>query len=333
MNDIYSYSVLSVKNSGNTIQVKGKLYISPEDESISAGVSTVNGGRIYLNDEIFINGTLQYEAESQCLFGIAYIPVENGIYQSSESIGGGNIKFYFPDYTPEYAKGFFTPDFERLSQQEQCNLIFEYISTPPSSEQDISQYSQHLGEMDLGSNHLNNENSLSGYTSGLIFANNKTLEPLSMPEPEVFFENILKEMKFQTGWDYNSQINCNISVPLVNTVLEGNILSVIDPEQAIVCIVPENKDLSIPSGEYRGIIMTNGSIHIPSDSNVVFNGLLIAGENLMVEGKLTQSKDKDIILNLLDTQDGTLSKFFRIEQEKPLFEIISCSESLYSEQW
>ena len=170
--------------------------------------------------------------------------------------------------------------------------------------------------------------------SGMIFANNQILQPFQMSESEAFFEDILREMKLQTAWDYNKQINTNVSVPLNNVIVEGKNISVIDPEKPLVCIIPENKELILPSGEYCGIIMTNGPIYIPPDADVAFKGLLITGENVMVEGKLFLYEDKNLLLDLLRDNDNALSKFFKIEkEEKPLFEIISCKEVLYSTQW
>jgi hypothetical protein len=60
---------------------------------------------------------------------------------------------------------------------------------------------------------------------------------------------------------------------------------------------------------------------------------MIAGGDLIVQGNLILSEDKNLIVNLLDREDDSLRRFFRIEKEKPLFEVISCKEVLYNAQW
>ena len=85
--DLYLYSILSVNDSDNTIQIKGKLFICPEDISVPAGVVAANGGIVELEDEIYVNGTLQYESNEQYLFGMKHLPLQYGKYHSSESIG------------------------------------------------------------------------------------------------------------------------------------------------------------------------------------------------------------------------------------------------------
>ncbi|HHU49091.1 MAG TPA: hypothetical protein GXZ37_05180 [Clostridiales bacterium] len=332
-NDVYSYGILSVDCWGNIIQISGKLYVNPEEKSLPAGISATNGGIIQLKDEVFINGTLQYVTENRYLFGMEHIPIENNYYHSSESIGGGNHHFYFPDSIPEHAYQFFTPDFADLSRSEQGELIYAYLSTLPDSEEDLEQYLLHLEGINQDSIQLETGSLQTSHISGLIFANGQVMKPFQMAEAEVFFEGILRSMKLKTAWDYYYQLNSNTPVPFYNAIIEGNYLSVIDPDQPVICIMPEVKDLILPAGEYRGIIMTNGSICIPSDADVEFTGLLIAGENLVIEGSLILQEDKDLILNLLSSEDDSLRKFFRIEREKPLFEVVSCKEVLYNAQW
>lgn len=331
--DVYCFGVLSAYGLGNLIQVNGKLYINPDEESTSAGVSAAKGGKIRLSDEVFINGTLQYQAEAQYLFGTEYIPILDDSYHSNESIGGGNHSFYFPDVIPEYAHEIFSSDFIDLSRLEQGNLVYTYVTSPPESEIQLNQYLRHLEGVDCNSIQSASDNPLSGYTRGLVFANNQVVEPLQMEEAEAFFENLLIKMKQKSAWDFHHHLNPGLSVPLYNVLTEDHCLTVLNPEQPVVCIVPEEKDLVLPSGEYKGIIMTNGSIKIPPDEDVVFSGLLIAGKDLYVAGSLTLQEDRSLVLNLLGQQDDSLSRFFRIEKEKPLFEVMSCREVLYNAQW
>jgi len=330
--DIYSYGAISAKDSGSRIQVNGKLYVNPKENSHSAGVSAINGSIIQLKNDVFINGTLQYEADSQYLFGMEHIPVDNGIYQSSESIGGGNQNFYFPEFVPEYAYQTFTPDFNNLTILEQGDLIHTYLNTLPTDEKDINLYLKHIEELSLENIKLEMDDLISGYTTGYLFANNKVIEPLHMPNHEEFFKNIKKEMELHTSWDYNGQLNHSILVPFYNVITEGNRLSILDSEQPIICIIPETKDLILPSGKFKGIIITNGSINVPHKAEIVFSGLMIAGKDVVVEGNLTLHENKELIIDLLNNKDASLGNYFRIKKEKPLIEIISCKEVSYNSQ-
>jgi hypothetical protein len=155
-----------------------------------------------------------------------------------------------------------------------------------------------------------------------------------MPDHEIFFNNILKKMKSNTHWDYTYQINPYVSVSLINAIIERNALTVLNPDQPVICIISDTKDLTLPSGKYKGIIVTNGSVYIPTGADVEFSGLLICDGNLFIEGSLTLQENKGMILSLIGSENfESLRKFFRIEKEKELYEIISSKEVLYNQQW
>lgn len=333
LGNLHCFGVLSASDSGNIIDVNSKLYINPEVDSVSAGVLAARGGEIQLNDEVYVNGTLKYQAEAEYLFGIEDISICGDGYHSSESIGGGNSNFYFPDFTPEYAYEIFNTNFNEKNRLEQGNIIYTYLTSPPDLEDQLNQYKRHLNDIDCKSIYTEEGKPLSGYTRGLVFANNQITEALQMEVSETFFHDLLLKMKRNISWDFDHHLNPGISVPLNNVLIDSQCLTVLNPEQPIVCIVSEEKDLVLLSGEYKGIIVTNGSIQIPPAEDVIFKGLMIAGGDLIVQGNLILSEDKNLIVNLLDREDDSLRRFFRIEKEKPLFEVISCKEVLYNAQW
>ena len=331
--DLYLYSTLSVKDPDNTIQIKGKLYIAPEENILSAGVAA-SGGIIELEDEIFINGTLLYNSNEYYLFGIDYLPLQNGKYHSVESIGGGNYSFYFPESIPGYALKHFTPEFFSLDEKEKIDRIYKYLTIAPEEDDEYEIYLQHTQTMNLENVRIKSISNLSGYTSGFICANNQVIAPLNMPDHEIFFNNILKKMKSNTHWDYTYQITPYVSVSLINAIIERNALTVLNPDQPVICIISDTKDLTLPSGKYKGIIVTNGSVYIPTGADVEFSGLLICDGNLFIEGSLTLQENKGMILSLIGSENfESLRKFFRIEKEKELYEIISSKEVLYNQQW
>jgi len=333
LGNVYCHEVVYAHGTNNMIDIHESLYICPEEEFASAGVKAGGGARITLMDKVFINGTLHYETEKSHLFGMEELPVFGGVYHSCESIGGFNSTFYFPDTAPDDARRFFEPEFAGLSRTEQALMIYEYLNASPDTIMDQESYEHHLAGVDCDSIHLTMTDPVTGYTSGLIFAGSKVSRTLHMEQPDAFFASILRKMKQQTGWDFSSQLNAGISVSESNVMIEGDFLSVLNHNQPIICVVPEERDLYLQSGAFSGIIITNGSIHVPQDTEVELTGLMIAGENIFVEGGLTLREDTGILYQLLDQQDLSLRRFFRIEPEKPLFEIRSCREVLFNAQW
>ena len=124
-------------------------------------------------------------------------------------------------------------------------------------------------------------------------------------------------MKSNTHWDYTYQINPYVSVSLINAIIERNALTVLNPDQPVICIISDTKDLTLPSGKYKGIIVTNGSVYIPTGADVEFSGLLICDGNLFIEGSLTLQENKGMILSLIGSENfESLRKFLELKRKK-----------------
>jgi len=331
--DLYAYEGVSALNSGNIVRVNGKLYICPEMSGLSAGVSASKGASIILGDEVFINGTISYNASMEYLFGISDIPVEGEMFKSCESIGGGNRTFYFPDYSPESARLFFMSDFDELNINQKADLVYEYIHNPPDQEYLSEQYYRHISEIDKDSISFGYDGPFRGYATGLVFAGNQVIKPVSLPYSEEFFNRVLNSMKITSDWEIETQMNIAAHTDNSNIAVESSSFTVIDPSIPIVYIVPEEKDIYLPSGDYEGILITNGSVYVKSGDQVVFKGIIIAGEDLVINGDLTVHKDVEMLLGLMGEQGTGLRRLFRIDTEKQLFEVKSCKEVLYNQQW
>ncbi len=143
--------------------------------------------------------------------------------------------------------------------------------------------------------------------------------------------DILYEMEKQAGWDYKTQLDPSVSVPKVNVQPNAAGFSVIDPDSPVLCVIPEEKDIVLPPGEYSGIVCTNGSIQVEPEDSVNFRGLLISGKKVIVEGNLSLKEDKKLLLRLLEEQGEPLKRFFRVNDQKALVEISSFREHLYRE--
>jgi hypothetical protein len=228
LSDVYAYNTIEAHGPENMIDIKGKLYIAPDIVSPSAGVIAQDSGKIMLEDDIFIDGTLD------------------------------------------------------------C--------------------------------------------SDLVITEGQVTMKSSLQQPDLFFQKVLADMEKQASWNYRNQLIPSVSVPDCNVFPEGSSFTIENSDSPIVYILPDQEDINLPSGEYSGILMTDGSIRVNKGENVVFTGLLIAGGKLIVEGNLTVKEDKKLLLRLLDVQGEPLMSFFRISREKPLVEIQSCREHLYNEK-
>jgi cytoskeletal protein CcmA (bactofilin family) len=228
LSDVYAYNTIEAHGPENMIDIKGKLYIAPDIVSPSSGVIAQDSGKIMLEDDIFIDGTLD------------------------------------------------------------C--------------------------------------------SDLVITEGQVTMKSSLQQPDLFFQKVLADMEKQASWNYRNQLIPSVSVPDCNVFPEGSSFTIENSDSPIVYILPDQEDINLPSGEYSGILMTDGSIRVNKGDNVVFTGLLIAGGKLIVEGNLTVKEDKKLLLRLLDVQGEPLMSFFRISREKPLVEIQSCREHLYNEK-
>lgn len=341
LRDVYAYNSIEAYSIGNTIDIKGKLYIAPDTLYSSAGVIAQDSGRIILEDDVFINGTLDYPAFGLSLFFMNEVNPEEGsqeetpllgdIFHSNESIGGNNHPFYFADNAPEYSRSFFGQHYLELSDDARTNLLYEYLTKPPGTEEELAAYEAHTALLDKNSIRMLRKEPDSGYAAGLIFSDGQVIRKSNLQQPESFFHKVLLEMEKQASWCFENQLKSTVSVPSYNVFPEGNSFSVLDPQYPIVYILPEEEDIYLPQGEYSGIIFTNGSIRVNKDENVSFTGLIIAGGKLIVEGNLTVIEDKNLLLRLLDEQGEPLMSFFCIRKEKPLIELQSCREHLYIE--
>jgi hypothetical protein len=336
LEDVYAYHTIEAYGPEDSILIKGDLYITPDDMDSSAGVTAGNEAEIILEDDFFVNGTVIYPAEEEFLFHLEEIPLSDGFFFSNESMGGNNGAFYFPEAVSEYAKKFFGPDYLSLEERERTNRLQEYLTVPPESETDRPAYENHIRFLDKNSIHLRKDDPESGYAPGLIFADNQVInrsDPNRLPQvPEEFFRDILYEMEKQASWDYKKQLNQSVPVPSCNVLPEGASFSLPDPASPFVYVLPEEKDITLPSGEYSGILFTNGSIRIEQGEHVSFRGLMISGKKLVVEGDLTLKEDKKLLLRLLEEQGEPLRSFFRIRKEKPLVEIQSFREHNFNEK-
>ena len=329
LSDVYTYGEIFASGSDNQIEIEGRLVACPEIPDASVGVVAGEGAAIQLKGDIFINGTLHYPPTMNFLFGQDTIPIEGDHFKSCESIGGRNGVFYFPDFLPEYGRTWFNRSFPDLSTGDQAALVYHYISTPPSNVNDLEGYNKHLEYLDSG--HIEMIPSVegmpvSGYTKGLIFANGMAMRPLYRNQQEAFFSETANKMKRQTGWHYRSHLNPAIQVPLRNVIPNGDSFSIIDETKPIVYIVSDSKDITLPSGEYEGILITDGTILVPSGAQVEFSGMLIAGNDLLVEGRLELKEDKETLFVILGSQDDKVRRYLRVESEKDLFEIKSSKE-------
>lgn len=341
LSDLYTYGEISAIGKNNKIDLDGVLYACPDEEGVSVGVVAGDGGNIVLRDMIYINGTLNYPDNQGFLFGSESIPVRGEVFKSVESIGGWNSSFYFPDFIPEYAIDYFRDDFTYLDMDTQGTLLYDYLNTPPSEDSYLPSYLQHIMGINTASIKIMREegtesedkNELLGYTSGLVFANNQVKEASGKMPSNNFFNDILLKMKTQTVWDYSSQLNPTIEVTNQNIVIDGNSFSILDEDKPFIYITPDEKDIIMPAGSYEGILITNGSIFIESSKQVEHTGLLISGNDLVVEGSLKLYKDKDVLLELLSQEDESFRRFFRVEPEAELFEIRFSKEVLYNMQW
>lgn len=172
----------------------------------------------------------------------------------------------------------------------------------------------------------------SGYAAGLIFANGDVFSKYNIERPELFFQDILLKMKRQASWNFKYQLNEAMPVPNRNIQIEGSNLSILNLDQPIILIQPEEKDIVLPSGEYRGIIFTNGSIQVEPGDHVDFSGIIVSGGKLNIKGSLILREDRKLLLGLLEEEGEALSSFFRIKEHKPLVEIESCREHQFNEK-
>jgi len=143
--------------------------------------------------------------------------------------------------------------------------------------------------------------------------------------------DILYKMEKQAGWDYRTQLDPSVLVPKVNVLPNETGFSVRNPDSPVLCVIPEEKDIVLPPGEYSGIVCTNGSIQVGPGDSVRFRGLLISGKKVVVEGNLSLKEDKRLLLHLLEEQGEPLKRFFRVDDKKALVEISSFREHLYRE--
>lgn len=173
---------------------------------------------------------------------------------------------------------------------------------------------------------VNAENGGQVITDGEVFIKDNPLYPDS------FFQEILLHMKQQAGWDYKYQLNESIAVSNTNAILDGGSLSVAENDSPFVYIAPETNNIELTSGDYSGILFTNGSISVREGENVTFRGIMIAGGCIDVKGNLSVETDKDLLIALLEQAGEPLMNFFRISAEEPLIEVISCRERFYDEQ-
>lgn len=337
LSDLYTYGEISAVGEGNAIALERTLFACPDDESASVGVIAGNGGSVVLGEDVYINGTLNYPLYQANLFGLLSIPLSGERYKSMESIGGWNSAFYFPDFAPEYAVEYFTENFTSFDTGQQCELVYDYLLNPPSADEDLNNYNKHLAGI---TNHCINivyeegeEHELMGYTSGLIFANNKVFLPLDSLPSNKFFNDILHKMKKNTDWNFSTQLNPAIEVSNKNITLEGSTFSILDEDKPFIYITYDEKDILLPAGKYEGIVVTQGSILVAPNTQVEHKGLLIAGKDIVVEGSLIIHKDKDLLLDLLSKEDENFRRFFRVEPEANLFEIRYSKEVLYNLKW
>ncbi len=164
--------------------------------------------------------------------------------------------------------------------------------------------------------------------NGILYACN---DEESVPSKE--FNDILLKMKTQTNWNYRSQLNPAIEVTNKNIIMDGNSFSILDEDEPFIYITPDEKDIVLPGGSYKGILVTNGSILVEPNTIAEHKGLLISGKDLLVEGSLKLYKDKDMLLALLSKEGKNFRRFFRVEQESELFQIRYSKEVLYNKQW
>ncbi|MGI6537380.1 MAG: hypothetical protein ACOX22_03415 [Caldicoprobacterales bacterium] len=333
--DFYTFGEAVVHGSGNTLHIEGDFYGCPEDISDSVGIVAVEDGKARIDGNVYINGTLNYNAESDFLFGLESLPLAETVFKSFESVGGWNHSFYFPNSTPSYINEFLAENFLELDFETQINLIYQYINTPPKHDDYIDDYISHIKSINCSNIELNalDEGHNSGYTTGILFANNKTEMPIRGMQPKEFFSNILHDMMLHTAWNYTSHINFAVQVSNKNVLPINDSFEIIEPEMPVIYIIPEEKNLILPAGKYEGILITNGSVLVEKNTDVEFKGLLIAGKDLIVEGNLELRQDRELLYSLLYQERDKLTSLFKIKYEAPLFEIRFIKEVPYTTIW
>lgn len=337
--DVYVYDSIQVSGLGNTIEISGRVYNSPNGFSPSVGISAVDGGQITIKDDIYINGTITYNALSKFLFGLEELPLPDGSFISGESIGGNNSNFYFPGTLPEYANNIFDANYSSISPMEKADILYDYLTIPPDSIEDLSAYNDHISQINKDSITLHKDEEWSGYAAGIIFTNGRVLKKRNLEQftsmipsktVDTFFQDILLYMDSHAGWNFRYQLAESVQVLSSNAILEDINLTILDSNKPMVFIQPEEKDIMLLSGNYSGIIFTNGSLTIAAGENVTFDGLMIVGGKINVNGNLTVKQNRKLLLKLLEVHGEPLMNFFKISKEKPLVEIKSYKEQFFN---
>ena len=304
------------------VEIAGNL-IHPDFGTFAAGVKVTEGARLEVAGDLYIEPVLRYFRLDAPLFGRETVLMTGEAFISGESAGGDNHAFYFFNDALPYASSVFDAGYAALPAAQKAMILANYLSHPPADPMDLESYALHIARFERNGISLKYPEPERGYAAGAILANGQILikhnaaqfAHTPFRDPAGFFLGARMELLRKAALNFSSHIDITIPVPPIHAhvTYDGNqpYLTAYSDTAPFLFACSGTETLFLGSGNYRGILITQGMVRIPADASVHFEGLLAARGGIRVEGTLHLKGDPAAYSHFLHTQ-AALPNFLKI---------------------
>lgn len=303
-------------------QIGGDL-MHPDFGTADAGVRVIKGARLEVDGDLYIEPVLRYSRLDAPLFGQEALLLQGEAFISGESAGGDNQAFYFFSDALNYTSSVFNAGYAALLPPQKAVILADYLSHPPADPADLKSYMLHIARFAGSGISLKYPERERGYGVGAILADGQALIKHNAEQfvhtpfmnPAGFFQETRRELLRATALNFASHINTTVLVPSVRayvTYLGGRAYLNASSDTAPFLFADSGTEtLFLGSGRYRGLLITQSTVHIPENASVYFEGLIAARGGIRVEGTLQMKGDPAAYSHFLQPQ-AALTNYLRI---------------------